>query len=639
MTEASHSPSEPEDWLQQRRISFDDLVWAVEDYAIFTLSPTGIILDWNKGAERLKGYTAAEAVGQHFSTFYPEDDRQSRRPDDELRIAALEGRYSEEGWRVKKGRGRFWALVTITAICNPEGKLAGFLKITRDLSERIAGGEALRQSEEAFKLLVESIAEYAIFMLDTGGRVVTWNSGAKRIKGYEPEEIVGKHFSIFYPQKRIDDGIPSKLLKRALENGSVEDQGWRIRKDGSRFWGGVRITAIKDQAGIHRGFAKLTHDLTDKRRTEHIEQASKRKDLFLATLAHELRNPLAPLLAGSEILLGDPSATTTVKKIAAMFSRQVGQMSRLIEDLVDISRITSGKIVLRKERSFLSEVLERAIEAARPEMDVKGHSFIIHPAIPGIEMECDPVRVTQAVGNLLGNAVKYTPGGGTIRLAVAVTAPSMVQISVRDNGMGIPQSAMPEIFELFERGIATETDGLGIGLALVKKIAELHGGTIQAFSEGEGKGSEFFLTLPFVGRTAAPGPISEENASRRLKVLIVDDATDSADMLRLFFESEGSETAAVYDGHSALKVANTFLPDIACLDLGLPDLNGAELGKLLKLQHPTIVLAAVSGWGTDDDRRITSEAGFHVHLVKPATPDQLRGILTIAKAVRKNASI
>jgi PAS domain S-box-containing protein len=632
MSIPSPANSESDGWLDQRRLAFDELVWAVEDYAIFTLSPDGLILDWNRGAERLKGYTIHEVVGRHFSIFYPEEDRTSKRPDQELEFARSHGRYSEEGWRVRKDGSMFFALVTITALKDPHGKVAGFLKITRDLSERVSGGEALRQSEESFRLLLESLSEYAIFMLDTGGRVVTWNSGAKRIKGYEPEEIIGQHFSRFYPAHAIEAGTPERLLKLALDTGMAEDEGWRVRKDGTRFWGNVVITSLKDKLGVHRGFAKVTRDLTDRRHSDHLKRSEHRKDIFLATLAHELRNPLAPLLAGSEIIMKDTTASPTTRRVAEMFQRQVSQMSRLIEDLVDISRVTTGKIALRREQGVLQDIIRQAVEAAQPMITSKDQTLTLDLGRADVFLQCDPARITQAVGNLLGNASKYTQAGGSIWLTVENRSPGEVTISLKDNGRGIPPDQLSEIFELFERGGVTSTDGLGIGLALVRTIARLHGGSVEAFSEGEGKGSEFILRLPTV-----PPTITEEEEfagvnAKRLRVLIVDDSADSADLLLLFFETEGAEAVAVYDGPSAVKRAETFHPDVACVDLGMPAMNGLEVGMRLKEMNPALYLVAISGWGTDMDRRKTSEAGFDAHFVKPATPEQLRGLLHAAAA-------
>ncbi len=298
------------------------LVDAVQDYAIFLLSPTGEIRSWNRGAARILGYTSEEILGRRFSTFYTEVDLAARKPERELEVAEAEGRVEDEGWRIRQDGGRFWANTVITALRDSDGALLGFAKVTRDLSERRVAEENLRQSEEFFRLLVHSVKDYAIFMLDPEGNIVSWNEGAYRAKGYRAEEIIGRHFSVFYPEEDVLDGKPERELRIARKEGSVEDEGWRMRKDGSRFWANVIITAVLDSSGELRGFAKVTRDVTERRQADAdrralLEQraarmqaeqeravaeasfnaareANRAKDEFLMTLSHELRTPMTP---------------------------------------------------------------------------------------------------------------------------------------------------------------------------------------------------------------------------------------------------------------------------------------------------------------------------------------------------------
>src|SRR5438045_4830092 len=249
------------------------LVESVQDYAIFLLGATGEIRSWNAGAARIMGYPAEEALGRNFSIFYPQEDIAGRKPERELATATAEGRVEDEGWRIRKDGQRFWADMIIVAQRNDEGKITGFAEITRDLTEQRAAEEQLRQHEELFRLLVSSVQDYAIFMLDPTGHIISWNAGAQRIKGYEPDEIMGKHFSVFYPQEDIDAGKPERELKIATEYGSMEDEGWRVRKDGSRFWANVVITAVHDAEGKLRGFAKVTRDITQRKRTDEMQRA------------------------------------------------------------------------------------------------------------------------------------------------------------------------------------------------------------------------------------------------------------------------------------------------------------------------------------------------------------------------------
>ncbi|RYD28716.1 MAG: PAS domain S-box protein, partial [Verrucomicrobiaceae bacterium] len=290
------SSPETADWLREQREHFDHLVASVEDYAIFMLSLDGTILDWNSGAARLKGYTAEEIVGQNFSRFYSQEDLDRQLPETELVTAYRTGKFVDEGWRLRKDGTRFWAAVTLTTIRATNGEVAGFLKITRDLTERKLAEESLKDSEERFRLLVDSVQDYAIFMLDPEGHVMTWNNGAHRIKQYEDREIIGSHFSIFYPQEDRTINLPAALLMEAMRDGRAEDEGFRVRKDGTRFLANVIITPLYDEKRELRGFAKITRDLTDQRQFEQLRESGKRKDAFLATLAHELRNPLAPIL-------------------------------------------------------------------------------------------------------------------------------------------------------------------------------------------------------------------------------------------------------------------------------------------------------------------------------------------------------
>ncbi|HEX8154213.1 MAG TPA: PAS domain S-box protein, partial [Thermoanaerobaculia bacterium] len=271
-----------EERLRQSEEVFRLLVTSVRDYAIFLLDPNGNILTWNAGAQRFKGYTADEIIGRHFSTFYPEEDLRNGKPERELEIARKEGSVTDEGWRIRKDGTRFWANVLITAVYDEEGKLRGFAKVTRDLTRQRETDEKLRQSEEVFRLLVEQVRDYAIFLLDPNGNIATWNAGAQRIKGYMPNEIIGRHFSSFYPEEDILNKKPERELEIATREGRVEDEGWRVRKDGSRFWANVIITALRDEAGVLVGFAKVTRDLTERRLTlETLRRSEERFRLLV----------------------------------------------------------------------------------------------------------------------------------------------------------------------------------------------------------------------------------------------------------------------------------------------------------------------------------------------------------------------
>lgn len=335
------------------------LVDSVEDYAIFMLDPEGYVTTWNAGAERLKGYRASEIIGKHFSSFYPPEDLARQKPARELEIAIAEGHVEDEGWRVRKDGTRFWADVVITALRDPvTHEIRGFGKVTRDLTERRKTEEHLRQSEEQFRLLVEQVEDYAIFLLDPTGRVMTWNIGAHRTKGYTADEVIGSHFSRFYTPEDQARGRSTHLLEHARIHGRAHEQGIRVRKDGTRFHADVLITAVHDTEGHLRGFSKVTRDITEQVRNRDLEaaklaaeKASQAKDEFLAVLSHELRTPLTPVLAAVEYLLENASGlrASELTEELAIIRRNVLLEAQLINDLLDLTRISRGKIEIHRE--------------------------------------------------------------------------------------------------------------------------------------------------------------------------------------------------------------------------------------------------------------------------------------------------
>jgi PAS domain S-box-containing protein len=611
--------------------AFEEMVAEVEDYGVFTLDLNGNIQNWNRGAEIIKQYQEEEIIGQHFSIFYSEDDRAAKLPEMELEIVIQKGSYADEGWRLRKDGTQFWASVTITAIRSQEtGKVTGFLKITRDLTDRMLAVEALRQSEERFRLLLESVQDHAIFMLDAEGHVMSWNAGARRLKGYEEREILGAHFSIFYPPEAQAEHAPESLLRKALADGRAEVEGWRVKKDGTRFWGNVVLTPLHDGDGALRGFAKVTRDLTKHREAERLQETGRRKDVFLATLGHELRNPLAPLLPAVEILRRSIHNPEVVEKLTGMFERQIGQMAHLIDDLLDMSRITTGKIELRRSHVSLRSVIDIAVEAVMPLIDQNRHEFSLSLPEEGIMMDVDPNRISQVLTNLLSNSARYTPQGGRIQLSATVAPGAMLQIVVSDNGRGIAKAYQERIFELFEQENEQSGEGLGIGLTLVKTLVELHEGTVSVASEGVGQGSTFTVRLPVL---VAEYPDDSNNTAgpsatpRKLRVLIADDGKAAADVMGMFFQMEGLDTVVAYDGEEAVEKARSFRPDLVFLDLGMPKLDGFGAARRISLLLPQTQLVALSGWGREEDKRRSAEAGFMMHLVKPVKPDDLRSVV------------
>jgi PAS domain S-box-containing protein len=621
-------------------VDYWTLVQAIEDYAIFLLDATGRIVSWNAGAQKLTGYTD-EIVGRHFSCFYPDEAVARGWPAYELQQASLTGRFEDEGWRVRKDGTTFWSNVVITSIRNDAGILTGFAKITRDLTAQREYLEALRQSEERFRLLVDCVKDYAIFMLDPQGHVVSWNAGAARIKGYSREEIVGQHFSVFYAPEEAAAGKPARELAIARQIGHVEDEGWRVRKDGTTFWANVVITAMHDESNRLRGFAKVTRDLTERRQREELERSGERMRQFLATLAHELRNPLAPVRNAIGVMQLETGVSPTLARSRDLIDRQVTHLTRLVDDLLDVGRIMSNKVELRLGRVDLAEVMARAIEAARPFTDAHEQRVVQHMPDEPVIVRGDMTRLVQVLQNLLHNAAKFSPVSSTIDVVARIDY-HMAVLEVRDAGCGIPVRSLDKIFELFaqeKEGQNAGEGGLGIGLTLCKSLVEMHGGSIIASSEGEGCGSTFTLSLPLA---AAPSEATgdEANAANTqvapLRILLVDDNCDSADSLAMLLELKGHEVRIAYEGEQAVQVAPRFAPHLAVIDLAMPKMDGyatiAALRAMPELAHT--LYAAMTGFGHSSDRERTRDAGFHAHLVKPVELELFDALLAEVEARR-----
>jgi PAS domain S-box-containing protein len=605
------------------------MVDSIADYAIFFLDPNGVVLSWNTGAKKLKGYDADEVIGRHFSMFYPPDLLEKEWPQHELMVAAEVGRFEDEGWRLRKDGTRFWASIVLTRLTGPDGSLRGFSKITRDLTERQRQHDLLRASEERFRLMVDGVKDYAIFMLDPGGYVVSWNTGARANKGYEAGEIIGRHFSVFYPPEVAATGFPDKELEIAREVGRYEDEGWRVRKDGSRFWASVVITALFDATGRHRGFAKVTRDLTERRRASLLEDEGRRITTFLAMLGHELRNPLAPIANALAIIEHPNSAAGTLKRMTGIISRQLKQITRLVDDLLDVGRITSGKIHLEAKPVKLSEVIEEAVEAMKPLADTKRHMLALDTPAKELWISGDRARMIQVVCNLLNNAIKFTPSGGHIKVRLQA-ADSHAEICVSDDGPGIPPQHLPRIFMLFAQGdhdVSRSQGGLGLGLTLVQQLVALHGGEISAFSKGvPGQGSEFVIQLPTIAAPLEMRRADGPEAGKR--VLIVDDNMDAAETMSALVDNLGYATSTAFDGLSALEAIKNEQPDLVLLDIGLPGLSGVEVAQRVRREvaNPP-ALIAVTGYGQASDRDTSFDAGFYAHLTKPIDVRRLKSLL------------
>ena len=506
--------------------------------------------------------------------------------------------------------------------------------------------------------MIESVTDYAIFVLDPNGYVLTWNAGAQRIKGYTNSEIIGRHFSTFYPQDAIESGWPEHELQEAVEHGRFEDEGWRVRKDGTTFWANVVITALRDEAGQLHGFAKVTRDLTERKRTEAIEQAgvnreelleaersariqaqraARIKDEFLATLSHELRTPLNAVLGWAQLLRRSQKLETQeVRRGIDAIERNARAQVQLIDELLDLSRIMAGRIRLDVQQVMPADVVQEAIDSAEPAAKAKGVRLerILDPFAGPVSG--DPVRLQQVVWNLLSNAVKFTPKGGKIQVMLE-RVNSHIELTVSDTGIGIAPEFLPHVFERFSQQNSSSTrahGGLGLGLAIAKQLVELHGGTLRATSAGEGCGASFVIALPL-----APAHATQHDTERTppthastselhvllpdltgVRILVVDDETDARELVKRVLEGQGAWVTTAASGDEALSVLEAARPDVVLSDVGMPDMDGYQLIRSIRASDSKarrVPAIAVTAFARAEDRKKAMLAGYQSHLSKP----------------------
>jgi PAS domain S-box-containing protein len=634
---------------------------SVADYALFLIDVRGNVLSWNAGAQRIKGYAPHEIVGRHFSVFYPAEDIAARKPDRELEAAREAGRVEDEGWRVRKDGSLFWANVVITAIRDEDGKLRGFGKVTRDLSERRASEEALRRAEQRFHQLVDAVSDYSIFMLDPTGHVATWNPGAHKTKGYEASEIIGKHFSLFYTPEDQAQGRPQQNLETVRREGRFEEEGWRLRKDGTRFWASVVISILRDEDGRAIGFAKVTRDLTARRAAEQTarelvreqaaralaesmarraEEANRIKDEFLATVSHELRTPLNAIV-GWAAILKQRELEPSVGKAVEIIDRNAQAQVKIIEDILDVSRIITGKLRIDPKRTDLVGIINQGIEVTRHSAFARQISVDFPHAAESCPLVGDPERLQQVVWNLLSNAIKFTSPGGSVRIDLECTS-GHAKLTVTDTGMGIDPEFLPFLFERFRQGDSSTTrrfGGLGLGLALVRHIAELHGGTVAAHSKGTGQGSAISVTFPYRAAPRelqaeappssrfAPGEEGPPRALAGLRVLLVEDDADARELMTAVLVEAGARVKSVASAAAALEAFPSYRPQLLVSDIGLPNEDGYSLIRRVRALEPAqgglIPALAVTAYTRPGDRKKALACGFTTHVGKPVNPADL----------------
>jgi PAS domain S-box-containing protein len=617
---------------------FELLVQSVVDYAIYMLDPDGIVTSWNPGARRIKGFTAEEIIGRHFSTFYTEEDRAAGRPQVGLETARREGRFEAEAWRVRKDGTRFWASVVIDAIHNPAGELVGFAKITRDMTDKREAQLALLDAERRFRLLVEGVTDYAIYMLDPNGQVTNWNAGASRIKGYSADEIVGQNFSRFYVPEDAADGVPARALETARREGRYEAEGWRQRKDGTRFWASVVIDAIRDEEGELIGFAKITRDVTERREAQkRIEES--REQLFRSQkmealgqltggLAHDFNNLLTAIMGAAELGLRSTGDAEKVAKMLEGIRASAQRGASLTRQLLAFARAQP----LQLETLELTDFLPGSIALLRPSVreDIELVTEISDQVAP---IEADPAQLELAILNLVFNARDAMPNGGTIRISASNVElagkpegleGAFVAIGVADSGTGIAAEALDRVFEPFftTKGFG---EGTGLGLSQVFGFARQLGGAVTVESE-LGKGARFTLYVP-VSRTAArTGVPGDEGASAALgRVLIVEDDEMVAELAAALLADMGFEATVVHSAREALEeLAGRERPRLIFSDIVMPGgISGLELARQIRSRFPELPILLTTGYSEQSG----GAHGFPV-LPKPYEYDTLAKALT-----------
>jgi PAS domain S-box-containing protein len=600
------------------------------DDIIVSKDLNGVITGWNRGAEQVLGYTAEEIIGKHVSVLMPEGQLED--------LQKILGRVSQgkrvdhyETKRRRKDGQIIDVSLTVSPIRNSYGEIIGASKVGRDITDK-------RRAEELRERLAAIVAssDDMIVSKNLDGMITSWNRGAERILGYSAEEVIGKHVSMLMSPEQPEDY--AKILSR-ISRGEVVDhyETKRRRKDGSIVDVSLTVSPIRDASGKVIGASKIGRDITEQKRLEAERQESdRRKDEFLAMLAHELRNPLASINNAVQ-LFGRLETEEELEWAKDVIQRQVKHLARLIEDLLDISRITRGKIALRKEIVDVSPVAASAVETVRPLIEERKHKLSVSLAAGTLRLEADPLRLEQILVNLLGNAAKYTNAGGNISLTIRHEGEQM-EISVRDTGIGIPPQLLPHVFDLFvqgDRSRARTEGGLGIGLTLVQKLTEMHGGSVTANSEGLGKGSEFIVRLP-ASVNAEPKPRTVDKlpkaARAGARVLVVDDNSDTALGLSKLLKLLGHEVQTANDGHQAVDLARILKPEIILLDIGLPGIDGYAVARMLRQEDccRDAQMIAVSGYGQDEDLRRSKESGFDHHLVKPVDYNALVAVLATA---------
>jgi PAS domain S-box-containing protein len=623
---ARKAAQEAAEEIERQREQLHVTLTSIGDAVIVTDSD-GTVTFLNSVAAGLTGWRVQEATGRPLSEVFRTIHEDSRTPlECPFRRMLQTGQVVElEERAVLVTRdGREVPIEDTAAPIRGKGvAVRGAVLVFRDVTE------ARRAMEDRLYLaaIVES-SDDAIIGLTLDGHIASWNAGAERLYGYTAAEVVGKTLSFLAPPDHPDE-IPATAERVRMGVPIEHFETVRVRKNGSRVDVSLTVSPVKDASGRVIGASKVARDITTRK------EEDRRKSEFLALLAHELRNPLSPLRNGLQVigLAGDDRES--VEQARGLMERQLQHLVRLVDDLLDVSRISRGKLVLRKERILLTAAVGHALEICGHSIEEQGHELIVGLPEDPIYVDADRTRLAQAISNLLSNSAKYSDPGGHIWLTVTRDGPEAI-ISVRDTGVGIPPDQLARVFEMFmqvEGSLEKSQGGLGVGLAIVRRLVEMHGGTVEAHSEGRGKGSEFVIRLP-VALAVVTDQTPREVASQapttpRRRVLVVDDNVDAAESLGVMLRLMGNEVQVAHDGEEAMELASLLGPDLVLLDIGMPRLNGYDVARRIR-DRPwgkAMTLVALTGWGQEEDRRKSQEAGFDLHMVKPVEPDALERLL------------
>jgi len=591
-------------------------VSGVTDYAIYVLSPEGIVSSWNAGARRFKGYTGEEIIGRHFSVFYTEEDRATELPKRALATAIASGKFEDEGWRVRKDGTRFWASVVIDAIHDENGVLRGFAKVTRDITDKKQAAEQLHASEERFRLLVQGVTDYAIYMLSPEGLVTNWNGGARRIKGYEEAEVIGTHFSRFYSSEDRANGLPDRALRVALEQGRFESEGWRVRKDGTRFWAHVVIDPIRDSLGQLLGYAKVTRDVTERRRAaeelartnEALFQSQKLEAIGKLTggVAHDFNNLLSVIVNGLGILQRQPRPPEEARVLDAM-ARAANRGATLTQQLLSFAR----QQPLKQENHDLNAVIG-AFETVLQRACAAAIDFELSLAAALPQVRIDAAQFESALLNLVVNAsdavVEARKSASSVQRLIrvrtsavelaagqvgALAAGHYVRVEVQDNGAGMDPSVAKRAIEPFYT-TKPVGQGTGLGLSQAYGLAQQSNGDL-AIDSTPGQGTTINLYFPVVAPASGEtGPASKDSGQER--ALVVDDQDDVREMAASLFTTLGYEVLTAADGIEAMALLREH-PEIDVLftDIVMPRMNGLDLAQAARAASPTMKIILASG--------------------------------------------